>query len=163
LFARSCIDRPPRGARMASKALHATWRRSTHLVVLDGYAARRKLGRCRSRLSHIPKTYAEGAGSSESNPAPPRPDPLRVWARIAWSFGYYGGCELLFTVREDPGSRISIHRCYKRYWGGVEGGAWRGGFQGYRGGAMQDLGYELRRISIPRTWVNGGSAGNPLP
>src|SRR5215207_60796 len=25
------------------------------------------------------KTYAEGAGSSESNPAPPRPDPLRVW------------------------------------------------------------------------------------
>jgi len=44
---------------------------------LDGYARRRMLGRCRSRLSHFPKTYAQGAGSSESNPAPPRPDPLR--------------------------------------------------------------------------------------
>ena len=29
-----------------------------------------------------------------------------------------------------------------------------GCFQGYRGEAMQDLGYELRRIPIPRTWVN---------
>jgi hypothetical protein len=28
-FAGSCIDRPPRGVRMASKALHAAWRRST--------------------------------------------------------------------------------------------------------------------------------------
>ena len=33
-------------------------------------------------------------------------------------------------------------------------GAWRGDFQGYRGVVMQDLGYELRRIRIPRTWVN---------
>jgi hypothetical protein len=87
---------------MASKALHASWRRFLPLVVLDGYAGRRMLGRCRSRLSHIPKTYAQGAGSSESNPAPPRPDPLRVWARIAPSFGYYGGYELLFAVRGDP-------------------------------------------------------------
>jgi prepilin-type N-terminal cleavage/methylation domain-containing protein len=29
-----------------------------------------------------------------------------------------------------------------------------GGFQGYRGGAMQDLGYELPRIHILRGWVN---------
>ena len=29
-----------------------------------------------------------------------------------------------------------------------------GCFQGYRGEAMQDLGYGLPRISIPRTWVN---------
>jgi hypothetical protein len=28
-FAGSCIDRPPRGVRMTSKALHAAWRRST--------------------------------------------------------------------------------------------------------------------------------------
>jgi hypothetical protein len=62
-FAGSCIDRPPRGVRMASKGLHAAWRRSNHLVVLDGYAGRRMLGRCRSRLSHFPKTCAEGAGS----------------------------------------------------------------------------------------------------
>jgi len=75
---------------MTSKALHAAWRRSYYLVVLDGYAGRQMLGRCRSRLSHFPKTYAEGAGSSESNPAPPRPDPLRVWARIAPSFEDYG-------------------------------------------------------------------------
>src|SRR5215212_1351025 len=35
-------------------------------------------------------------------------------------------------------------------------GAWRRSIPGYRGGAMQDLGYELRRIPIPRTWVNKG-------
>jgi hypothetical protein len=64
-------------------------------VVLDGDAERRMLGRCRSRLSHFPKTYAEGAGASESNPAPPRPDPLSgVWARIAPSFGDYGNYKL---------------------------------------------------------------------
>jgi hypothetical protein len=61
---------------MASKALHVAWQRS-NLVVLDGYAGRRMLGRCRSQLRHFPMTYAEVAGSSESNPAPPRPDPLR--------------------------------------------------------------------------------------
>ena len=32
-----------------------------------------------------------------------------------------------------------------------------GCFQGYRGEAMQDLGYELRRIPIPRNPVNKGS------
>jgi hypothetical protein len=52
------------------------------------------LGLCRSRLSHFPNTYAQGAGSSEGNPAPPRPDPLRVWARIAPSFGDYGDTNL---------------------------------------------------------------------
>jgi hypothetical protein len=46
-------------------------------VVLDGYAGRRMLGRCRARLSHFPMTYAKDTGSSESNRAPPRPDPLR--------------------------------------------------------------------------------------
>jgi hypothetical protein len=120
-------------------------------VVLDGYAGRRMLGRYRARLSHFPKTDAEGAGSSETNPAPPRPDPLRVWARIAPSFGYYGDYKHLSALREYPQSRISIHRCYKRYRGGAERGTWRGGLQGYRGGAIQDLGYELPRISIPRT------------
>jgi hypothetical protein len=82
-------------------------------VVLDGYAGRRMLGRCRSRLSHFPKTYAQGAGSSQSNPAAPRPDPLRVWARIAPSFGYYGDYKHLFAAEAHPQSRISIHRCYK--------------------------------------------------
>ena len=63
---------------MASKALHTAWP-GFLLVVLDGDAGRRLLGRCRSGLSHFPNTYAQGAGSSQSNPAPPRPDPLRVW------------------------------------------------------------------------------------
>jgi hypothetical protein len=50
-------------------------------VELDGCAGRRMLGCCRSRLSHFPKTYAQGAGTSQSNPAAPRPDPLSVWAQ----------------------------------------------------------------------------------
>jgi hypothetical protein len=112
-FAGSCIDGPPRGVRMASKALHAVRRRSLHLVVVDGYAGRRMLGRCRSRLSHSPKTYAQGAGASESNPAPPRPDPLRVWGRIAASFGDYGDYKHLSAFGAYQQSCISIHRCYK--------------------------------------------------
>jgi hypothetical protein len=98
---------------MASKALHAAWRRCVCLVVLDGEAGRRMLRRCRSRLSHFPKTYAQGAGSSESNPAPPCPDPLRVWARIAPSFGDYGDYKHLSALGEYPQSCISIHQCYK--------------------------------------------------
>jgi hypothetical protein len=81
-------------------------------VVLDGYAQRRKLGRCRSRLSHFPNTYAQGAGSSESNPAPSR-SPKRVWTRIAPSFGDYGDYNHLSALGAYPQSRISIHRCYK--------------------------------------------------
>jgi hypothetical protein len=98
---------------MASKALHAVRRRSLHLVVLEAYAGRRMRGHCRSRLSHFPKTYSEGAGSSESDPAPPRPDPLRVWGRITPSLGDYGGCKRLFPVEGHPQTCISIHQCYK--------------------------------------------------
>jgi hypothetical protein len=43
---------------------------------------------------------------------------------------------------------------FKRYQGGAIQGAWSGCFQGYRGDAMQDLGYELPRIPIPCTPVN---------
>src|SRR5919112_2989693 len=35
-------------------------------------------------------------------------------------------------------------------------GAWRGSIPGYRDGAIQDLGYDLPRIPIPRTSVNKG-------
>src|SRR5215208_5784596 len=49
-------------------------------------------------------------------------------------------------------------------------GCLEGCFQGYRGGAMQDLGYELPRILIPRTRVNKekarknrASGSNPNP
>jgi hypothetical protein len=54
LLAGSCIDRPPGGVRMASKALHAVRRRSYNLWC-----------------------WMDMQGD-ESNPAPPRPDPLRV-------------------------------------------------------------------------------------
>ena len=68
-------------------------------MVLDGDAERRMLGRCRSRLGHFHKTYAQGAGSSESNLAPPRPGPLRVWARIAPSFGGLWRLQTFVSVR----------------------------------------------------------------
>src|SRR5829696_4403090 len=38
-------------------------------------------------------------------------------------------------------------------------GAWSGCFQGYRGEAMHYLGYELRRIYLPRTPVNRDAGG----
>ena len=43
---------------------------------------------------------------------------------------------------------------------------WRGDFTGYWGVVMQDLGYELPRITIPRTPVNKGKKRivcNPSP
>src|SRR5215217_6246388 len=40
--------------------------------------------------------------------------------------------------------------------GGAMRNVWRGDFMGYWGVVMQDLGYELPRIPIPRTWVNKG-------
>jgi hypothetical protein len=48
---------------------------------------------------------------------------------------------------------------FKRYQGGAIQGAWSGCFQGYRGDAMQDLGYELPRIPIPRTPLNRRPVG----
>jgi hypothetical protein len=153
---------------MASKALHAAWRRSsTHLMVLDGYAGRVMLGRCRSRLSHFPKTYTEGAGSSESNAAPPRPDPLRVWARIAPSFGYYGDCKHLLCVRGVSAIPHIYTLVLQALAGRGRTEGLQGGFQGYRSGAIQDLGYELPRILVLRRWMHilGGlcsMAGNGL-
>src|SRR5829696_2878311 len=136
---------------MTSMALHAAWRRSLHLVVLDGYAQRRMLGRCRSRLGHFPKTYAEGAGSSESNPAPLRPDPLRVWARIAPFFEELRRLQTLVCVRGVSTNAHIYPSVLKALVGWGRTGRLEGGLQGYRGGAMQDLGYELLRISFPRT------------
>src|SRR5215207_11597602 len=104
------------------------------------------LRRCRSRLSHFPKTYAVGAGSSESNPAPLRPDPLRVWARIAPSFGDYDDYKHLSALREYPQSCISIHQCYKRYRGGAERGAWRGRSRGIGAGLSRSLDMNFREL-----------------
>ena len=90
---------------MTSKALHAA-RRRLHL-------------RCWMDIH-----------GDESNPAPPRPDPRRVWARIAPSFGDYGDYKHFSVLGEYPQSRISIHRRYKRYRGTAERSAWRGDFRG---------------------------------
>jgi hypothetical protein len=50
----------------------------------------------------------------ESNPAPPRPDPLRVWGRVAPSFGGLWRLQtFLCALEEYPQSCISIHRRYK--------------------------------------------------
>ena len=46
---------------------------------------------------------------------------------------------------------------------GAMQGAWAGVFQGYRGEAMHYLGYELPRISIPRTSVNRVGEARPRP
>ena len=42
------------------------------------------------------------------------------------------------------------------YRDGAVRGAWRGASSGIGGASMQDLGYELPRIPIPRTTVNKG-------
>jgi len=128
-------------------------------VVLDGYAGRRMLERCRSRLSHFPKTYAEGAGSSESNPAPPRPDPLRVWARIAPSFGGLWRLQTFVCVRGVSAIPHIYTSVLQALAGWGYAGRLEGCFQGYRGEAMQDLGYELPRIPILGTSVNNPSFG----
>src|SRR5919112_6389063 len=90
----------------------------------------------------------------------------RSVGRIAPSLGYYGDYKHWYAAGNHPQSCISIQWCYKRYRGGAMRSAWRGSIPGYRGGAIQDRGYELRRIPIPRTRVNKGKKedwGAPCP
>jgi hypothetical protein len=84
----------------------------------------------------------------ESNPAPPRPDPLRGWAMIAPSSGYYGDCKHMSALGEYPQSRISIHRCYKLYRGGAERGAWRGDCRGIGTGLCTILDVDFREFQF---------------
>jgi hypothetical protein len=86
--------------------------------------------------------------ADESNPAPPRPAPLRVWARIALSLGDYGECRHLSALGEYPQSCISIHRCYKLYRGGAERGAWRGDFRGIGMGLCRILDMNFREFQF---------------
>ena len=123
-------------------------------MVLDGYAGSRMLRRRRSRLSHLPKTYAEGAASSESNPSPPRPDPLRECGKDRFVLRGLWRLQTFVCVR---GVSAIVHiypSVLQALAGRSRTGRLEGGFQGYRGGAMQVLGYELPRIYIPRTPVN---------
>jgi hypothetical protein len=91
-------------------------------VVLDGYAGRREYSR--SAPSRSPKSVG----------------------RIAPSFGYYGDYKHLSALGEYPQSRISIHRCYKRYQGGAERGAWRGDCRGIGAGLCRILDMNFREF-----------------
>jgi hypothetical protein len=107
---------------MASKALHAAWRRS---IILWCWMDMQE-DECSDVVPHALATFP---GRLQKAPdlrrvIPPRLDPQRVWARIAPSFGYYGGCKHLYALGAYSQFRISIHRCYKRYRGGAERGAW---------------------------------------
>jgi hypothetical protein len=104
------------------------------------------LGHCRSRLSHIPKTYAEGAGSSESNPAVPRPDPLRVWARIAPSFGYYGDYKHLSALGSIRNPAYLYIGVTSSSGAGPNGGAWRGHSKGTGAGLCRILDMNFREF-----------------
>jgi hypothetical protein len=130
-------------------------------VVLDGHAGRRMLGRCRSRLSHFPKTYADGAGSSESNPAPPRPDPLRVWAQDRSVLRGLWRLHTFVCVRGVSAIPHIYTSVLQALAGRGRTGRLEGGLQGYRDGAMHYLGYGLPRISILRGWVNRGPGDRP--
>jgi hypothetical protein len=76
--------------------------------------------------SSEPRESPQAVEEEEPGRAEPRPDPLRVWVRIAPSFGYYGDYKHLSALGEYPQSCISIHRCYKRNRDGAMRGVWRG-------------------------------------
>ena len=57
-------------------------------------------------------------------------------------------CKQLFTVRANPQSRISIHRCYKRYPAGAKRGVWRGGSRGFGAGLCRILDMNFREINF---------------
>ncbi len=127
-------------------------------MVLDRYAGRRMLGRCRSRLSHFPKTYAEGAGSwifRELSRSAPSRSPKSVGKdrsvlRVLWRLQTF---VCVRGVSAIPHIYTSVLQALA---GRGYAGCLDGCFQGYQGEAMQDLGFELLRIPLPRTWVNKG-------
>src|SRR5215217_5307622 len=79
-----------------------------------------------------------------------------MWARIAPSFGGLWRLQTFVCVRgvsANPHIYPSVLQAVPG-WGRT--GRLEGTFRGYQAGPMQDLGYELRRIPIPRTPVNKG-------
>src|SRR5215210_782013 len=80
-----------------------------------------------------------------------------VWAsRWVW-LGWAICCSFARGDYDGPLSTLNPRNTHLAGWG--YGGCLGGCFQGYRGGAMQHLGYELPRISIPRTPMNRGARG----
>jgi hypothetical protein len=104
-------------------------------------------------LERIPELEApseprESPETVEEEPerAEPRPDPLRVSGRIAPSFGDFGDYKHLSASGEYPQSRISILRCYKRYRGRSERGAWKGDCRGIGAGLCRILDMNFREF-----------------
>ena len=88
-----------------------------------------------------------GAGCSAHSPGPPLGGKYRTGRK--W-------CKHLFAVGGYPALCISIHRRYKVFGPGYSHTPLGGHFRQHRTGAMQDPGYGLPRMPIPRTWVNKG-------
>jgi hypothetical protein len=65
---------------------------------------------------------------------------LQVAGRWAFSLDY----ELTFVVGAHPQTRISIHRCYKRYRAGAMRGAWSGDSRGIGAGLCRILDMNFR-------------------
>jgi hypothetical protein len=95
---------------MASKALHAVRRRSYLWCWMDVQG-----DECSSVVAHALATFPRRMHKAPDlrRVIPLRPDRLRVWGRIAPSFGDYGDYKRLSTLGEYPQFRISIHRRYK--------------------------------------------------
>jgi hypothetical protein len=95
----------------------------------------------------------------ESNPALPRPDPLKECGKDRSVLRELWRLQTFVCVR---GVSAIVH-IYTSVLQALAGrgrtGRLEGGFQGYRDGTMQDLGYELPRIPIPRTSVHKEMAG----
>src|SRR5215207_3493458 len=149
-FAGSCIDRPPGGVRMASKALHAVRRRSSTSCGV-GWTCRETNARA---LSLTPWPLSQDVCTrrrifgDKSRSAPSR-SPKGVGKDRSVLLGLWR-LQTFVCVR---GVSVIPH-IYTPVLQALEGrgrtGAPGGGFQGYRGASMQDLGYELPRKSIPR-------------
>src|SRR5215217_6967014 len=161
-FAGSCIDRPPGGVRMASKALHAVRRRSSTSCGV-GWTCRETNARA---LSLTPWPLSQDVCTrrrifgDKSRFAPSRsPKSVgkdRSVLRVLWplqTFVCVRGVSAIVHIYTSVLQALAGRGRMRRL---------EGGFQRYRGGAMQDLGYELPRIPFPRTWVNSFLAGRPL-
>ena len=77
---------------------------------------------------------------------------LALWAASK----LFSSTPLKNSTQQASDSLLPTARCNKnkRYRGGVMRGYLEGWFRAYRGGAMQDLGYELPGILVPRSWMN---------
>src|SRR5215217_8356209 len=155
-FAGSCIDRPPGGVRMASKALHAVRRRSSTSCGV-GWTCRETNARALSLtpwpLSQDVCTRRRIFGDKS------RSAPSRSPKGVGKDRSVLRGLWRLQTFVCVRGVSAIVHiypSVLQALVGWGRTGRLEGGLQGYRGEAMHYLGYELPRNPIPRTSVNRG-------